>query len=145
MSCASREDRFSSAETRFVAQAKHYVATWRNADSRSGASVPRARQAPLNSSISETNESISKVIFNEDVLIIPRFYTHLHPIIKPETTPIERFVIYAITAPTLQQPSLDSAPAYSVLPPVLLRDVRSAAAFPHSPASAPSPVRARIR
>ncbi len=38
------------------------VATRRSADSRSGARVPRARQAPLNSSISAIRAKVSGVI-----------------------------------------------------------------------------------
>ena len=52
------------------------VATRRSAESRSGARVPKARQAPLNSSISATRESISGVICKEARLIIAHFYTH---------------------------------------------------------------------
>ena len=47
------------------------VAIIRNAFKRSGASVPNARHAPLNSSISATRVSISGVICMVSVLIIP--------------------------------------------------------------------------
>ena len=52
------------------------VATRRRAESRSGARVPSARQAPLNSSISATRTSISGVISSDAVWIIDHFYTH---------------------------------------------------------------------
>ncbi len=53
------------------------VATRRRADSRSGAREPRARQAPLNSSISAIRRSISWVICNEAVGNIP-IYTPIY-------------------------------------------------------------------
>lgn len=56
------------------------VATRRRADSRSGASVPRARQAPLNSSILAMRLKISGVIWMVSVCSTNQYYTHLHPI-----------------------------------------------------------------
>jgi hypothetical protein len=58
------------------------VATRRSADRRSGAKVPRARYAPLNSSISATRESISGVICTVDVWNMIHFYTHKHPFLN---------------------------------------------------------------
>src|SRR5690606_29536149 len=57
------------------------VATRRNADSRSGASVPRARQAPLNSSMPAIRPRISRDIWRESVRI-------MQPIIHPFTPKI---------------------------------------------------------
>src|SRR5690606_11532940 len=54
------------------------VATRRNADSRSGASVPRARQAPLNSSMPAIKPRISGEIWRESVRI-------MQPIVHPFT------------------------------------------------------------
>ena len=62
------------------------VATRRRAERRSGARVPRARQAPLNSSISATRESISGVICKVDVWSITHFYTRKYPICNPPPT-----------------------------------------------------------
>ena len=56
------------------------VATRRRADSRAGASVPKARQAPLNSSILAMRLRISGVIWMVSALSINQYYTHLHPI-----------------------------------------------------------------
>lgn len=55
------------------------VATRRRADSRSGASVPRARQAPLNSSILAMRFRISGVIWMVSVRSTNQYFTHLHP------------------------------------------------------------------
>ena len=44
------------------------VATRRKADKRSGASVPSARQAPLNSSISDIRERIFGVMMRLDIV-----------------------------------------------------------------------------
>ncbi len=55
------------------------AATCRSADNRSGDRVLSARQAPLNSSISATSESIAGVIFREAISIMTPLYTHLHP------------------------------------------------------------------
>jgi hypothetical protein len=46
------------------------VATRRSAESRSGASVPNARHAPLNSSISAINARISGVIRRLSIMIV---------------------------------------------------------------------------
>jgi hypothetical protein len=56
------------------------VATRRKADRRSGASVPKARQAPLNSSILAIRLRISGVIWMVSVFSMSQYYTHLHPI-----------------------------------------------------------------
>ena len=56
------------------------VATRRSADSRSGARVPKARQAPLNSSILAMRLRISGVIWRVSVCSMNQYYTHLHPI-----------------------------------------------------------------
>ena len=55
------------------------VATRRSADRRSGASVPKARQAPLNSSILAMRLSISGVIWMVSVRNMNQYCTHLHP------------------------------------------------------------------
>jgi hypothetical protein len=49
------------------------VATRRSAFNRSGASVPSKRQAPLNSSISDSNASNSGVIWMDSVFIMPEY------------------------------------------------------------------------
>lgn len=60
------------------------VATRRNADKRSGAIAPRARHAPLNSSILAIRPKTSGVIWRVSTLSINRSlnqkHTHLHPI-----------------------------------------------------------------
>src|SRR5882672_1212608 len=56
------------------------VATRRRAESRSGASVPRARQAPLNSSIPAISERISGVILRVLDRNMDQYYAQLHPL-----------------------------------------------------------------
>jgi hypothetical protein len=62
------------------------VATRRRAERRSGARVPKARQAPLSSSISATRESISGVIRKVDAWMITHSYTRKYPLCSPRPT-----------------------------------------------------------
>jgi len=55
------------------------VATRRKAERRSGARVPKARQAPLNSSIRAIRLRISGVILMASERTIVQHYTQLHP------------------------------------------------------------------
>src|SRR3990167_6804230 len=55
------------------------VATRRRADRRSGASEPKARQTPLNSSILAMRFRISGVIWRVSVVSMNQYYTNLHP------------------------------------------------------------------
>jgi hypothetical protein len=68
------------------------VATRRSAESRSGANVPSARHAPLNSSIPEMSIRMSGVIRRVSVAIMTPnptpIYTHIP---QPVTTPLPLF------------------------------------------------------
>jgi len=84
------------------------VATFRSADSRSGASLPRAFQAPLNSSIRATRARMSGVICRVAV-------SNLTPIYTPNYTQFGAWVSHGVEVPEPQAGAYNTVRTVSFL------------------------------